>query len=133
MKPKVIVGVALIVGALIFLIVDGLRSSTAYYLTVSELVARGELQSKRTLRVHGFADPASIRYDRTSRQLEFRLFTNQDTINVTYHGVKPDQLAEAQEVVLEGKLVGGSFRASKIMLKCPSKYEAKRQQADETL
>ncbi|MDZ7315107.1 MAG: cytochrome c maturation protein CcmE [candidate division KSB1 bacterium] len=133
MKLKVVVGVALIVGALIFLIVDGLRSSTAYYLTVSELVARGEPNSGRTLRVHGFADPRSIHYDRLGRQLTFRLFTDQDTLNVIYHGVKPDQLAEAQEVVLEGKLVDGSFRASKIMLKCPSKYEAKRQQSNETL
>lgn len=128
MKLKIVIGVGLILGALIFLIVDGLRSSTAYYLTVSELVARGEQNSERTIRVHGFADPASIRYDASGRHLAFRLFTDQDTVAVTYRGSKPDQLANAQEVVLEGKLVDGSFRASKIMLKCPSKYESKRQE-----
>ncbi len=127
MKPKVAVGVAVIIAALGYIIYDGLRVGAAYYLTVSEFKARTDLSPARGIRLHGIVDPASITYSAESRVLSFRMIEGNDTLRVRYRGIRPDQLAEAQEAVLEGRLGDeGVFEASKIMLKCPSKYEAKR-------
>lgn len=45
-------------------------------------------------------------------------------IPVVYNRVKPDLLADDVEVVVEGTLVDGVFQARKVLVKCPSKYEA---------
>lgn len=43
---------------------------------------------------------------------------------VVYNRVKPDLLADEVEVVVEGTMVDGVFQARKVLVKCPSKYEA---------
>ncbi len=41
---------------------------------------------------------------------------------VVYHGSKPQDFERSEEVVLQGAMDGDNFVASKILLKCPSKY-----------
>ena len=124
MKPKIIIGVAIIVTALIFLIFSGFKDNASYYLTVSELYAKEDITPEDGVRIHGYVDPASIKWDVDAIELYFDLHDEGDTLKIYYKGVKPDQLADAQQVVAEGHLRGdGIFHAEKIMLKCPSKYE----------
>jgi len=42
---------------------------------------------------------------------------------VVYHGPPPPDFERSEDVVLNGKMVNNEFVASKILLKCPSKYE----------
>ncbi len=56
------------------------------------------------------------------------VFTLQDedtgeTMLVRYHGTKPDQFDEAHHIVAIGKYSEGAFKAEKLLIKCPSKYE----------
>ncbi|HAS40242.1 MAG TPA: cytochrome C biogenesis protein [Microscillaceae bacterium] len=44
-------------------------------------------------------------------------------VKVTYHSPKPTDLDRAEQVVVVGKARGKEFVASKILMKCPSKYE----------
>lgn len=124
MKPKIVIGVLLIVAALIFLMVSGFKDNAAYYLTVSELHAKTDLSPEDGVRIHGYVDPATIQWDPERIELYFDLHEAGDTLHIYYEGVKPDQLADAQQVVAEGHLrADGVFHAKTIMLKCPSKYE----------
>ncbi len=41
---------------------------------------------------------------------------------VVYHGAMPQDFERSEEVVLQGAMKGDEFVASKILLKCPSKY-----------
>lgn len=124
MKPKIIIGVVIIVGALAFLIFSGFEDNASYYLTVSELYAKDNITSQDGVRIHGYVDPETIIWNSNDIEVYFDLYEESDTIKVFYKGVKPDQLADAQQVVAEGHLRDdGVFEANKIMLKCPSKYE----------
>ncbi len=126
MKPKIVIGVVLIVGALIYLIASGFQDNASYYLTVSELQAKTDLTPRDGVRIQGYVDPASIQWDPEKIELYFDMNYEGDTVRVFYKGVKPDQLADAQQVVAEGHISeSGVFNATKIMLKCPSKYEVK--------
>jgi len=49
-----------------------------------------------------------------------------DTMVVHYRGIKPDQFDEAYHIVAIGKYDGEVFRANKLLIKCPSKYEAQK-------
>lgn len=41
---------------------------------------------------------------------------------VVFSGAKPQDFERSEEIVLTGKMVGDEFKASKILMKCPSKY-----------
>jgi cytochrome c-type biogenesis protein CcmE len=43
-------------------------------------------------------------------------------IPIVYHGSVPDLFKVGRDVNLTGQLVGGSFRATALTTKCPSKY-----------
>jgi len=124
MKPKIVIGVVIIVGALIYLIASGFKDNASFYLTVSELQAKTDLTPADGVRIQGYVDPASIVWDAEKIELYFDMNYKGDTVRVFYQGIKPDQLADAQQVVVEGHISeSGIFNANKIMLKCPSKYE----------
>jgi len=41
---------------------------------------------------------------------------------VVFRDTKPTDFERAEQIVLTGKMVGNEFHASKILMKCPSKY-----------
>ena len=49
-----------------------------------------------------------------------------ETMLVRYKGIKPDNFDEAYHIVAIGKYTGDAFAADKLLIKCPSKYEAEQ-------
>lgn len=41
---------------------------------------------------------------------------------VVFGGSKPQDFERSEQIVLTGKMIGNEFHASKILMKCPSKY-----------
>jgi cytochrome c-type biogenesis protein CcmE len=41
---------------------------------------------------------------------------------VVFSGAKPQDFERSEQIVLTGQMVGSSFHANKILMKCPSKY-----------
>ena len=48
------------------------------------------------------------------------------TMEVRYHGQKPDQFDQAHHIVAIGRYDGTVFQADKLLIKCPSKYEKEK-------
>ena len=46
------------------------------------------------------------------------------TVPVVYNGNPPANMGEATKVVVIGKMDGSAFEADRMLLKCPSRYEA---------
>ncbi len=123
MKPKIIIGFVVILFALGFVIIGGLQETAVYYMTVPELHAKS-LPEGEGVRISGYVDPESVQWNAKDIELRFSMYEESDTLSVYYKGVIPDQIYDAQIVVAEGTLANdGSLVASKILLKCPSKYE----------
>jgi cytochrome c-type biogenesis protein CcmE len=58
--------------------------------------------------------------------LAFSLTDGTHSIPVKYKGVRPDNFTDDAQVIAEGKLqADGVFVADKLLMQCPSKYEAK--------
>jgi len=124
MKPKILIGVGIIVVVLIFLIYSGMKDTSLYYLTVSELYAQEDEIASKGVRVSGDVVPGSIDWNPSAVELRFAMYEGGDTLQVFHKGLMPDQLAEAQQVVVEGHLGdAGLFQATTLLTKCPSKYE----------
>jgi cytochrome c-type biogenesis protein CcmE len=66
----------------------------------------------------------SIAYDSANLLLTFQISDETGTLPVIYKGVRPDMFQEGAEAVVEGHYeTDGRFKATSLMLKCPSKYE----------
>lgn len=53
----------------------------------------------------------------------FYMYDNDSTeCQVVFNGSKPQDIERSEQIVLTGKMEGDKFHASKILMKCPSKY-----------
>jgi cytochrome c-type biogenesis protein CcmE len=128
---KFILGAALIVGSVGFMIAEGVKQTGVYFLTPAELAAKTAADSTFIGNV-GFklgakVVPGSVRRDPAGRRIDFQVSDGIKTYPVTYQGLVPDTFTDASEieVVVEGRLNrDGVIRATDVLAKCGSRYEA---------
>ena len=66
-----------------------------------------------------------IDWDAESLDLRFTITEGGKNMPVQYHGAQPSGFKAGSSILVEGKYGSdGVFRASQLILKCPSKYEA---------
>jgi cytochrome c-type biogenesis protein CcmE len=135
-------GVQIAVGAILVVILLGWfgwsqleEGALVYYKNLEELRASEEMSS--AARVHGFVVEGSIERDLSAKAVRFRVRSTpsstggprEDALPVVFSSLEtPDLFADGAEVVVEGRLSAsshGTFEATKILAKCPSKFEAK--------
>ncbi len=144
LKLRFVVGSALIVAAVAYLITTAIRSTSEYYLTVNEVAARQAELGGQTLRIAGRVKPGTILWDPSSLTLKFAIVqipepdrdgavksvssTDPVSFNVVSTGEpKPDMFAEGRDVIVEGRLLSaGEIAATQVLTSCPSKYQAKK-------
>ncbi len=121
--PVLLVALVL-VGAVGFLGFNAFKSASMYYLTPSELLAKGEEAYNDEVRLSGTVMDGTIERD-ADDGLHFTVTDDEGTkIPVVYGGVVPDTFQEGADVVVEGELTrDGVFDANNLLAKCPSKYE----------
>ncbi len=147
---KTLIAVLVIAVALIALLIATTRSSTQYFLTVSELQSGETDMTGRNVRMSGVVLGDTIVYDPQTLDLTFEVaqipgdhrVINEmggmavvlekaaadptlPRITIHYNGVKPDLLKHEAQAIVSGSLdVNGIFQAKELLLKCPSKYES---------
>lgn len=146
---KFILGGALILAAVVYLIVSSTSASAEFFLTVDELEAKGETVVGRSLRVSGAVIGDTIQYDPETLNLTFQVahvpgdnaeieaqgglaFVLHEAVTdptrarmtVVYTGAMPDLLRDEAQAIMTGHLgEDGIFYADELLLKCPTKYE----------
>jgi cytochrome c-type biogenesis protein CcmE len=122
-KLFIVVGlVTLVIGYLVF---SSVKTSSAYYMTITELKAAGPAVENKKVRVSGTVVGESIVWDARALSLNFELTDPGGTVPVSYKGARPDMFQGGAEAVVEGRYSQQKFQANNLLLKCPSKYEAK--------
>ncbi|MEO6025803.1 MAG: cytochrome c maturation protein CcmE [Candidatus Binatia bacterium] len=124
---RFIIGAAIIVAAVAYLVYTGIRETSVYYLTIDEFLTRREAVAGEGLRVAGRVGADSVAWNPATLDLKFRLanFDDNDGVDVMYNGVLPDMFAEGRDVIVEGTYAHqGAFHARTLLTACPSKYEA---------
>jgi cytochrome c-type biogenesis protein CcmE len=118
--------IAVVVGSLVWLATAGMKETTTYYKTISELGQMGDHAYGKRLRVGGDVESGSIQ--RVGNQVRFVLTQENQKLHVAYTGSDPlpDTFRDGAQALADGKLDrSGVFQAAKIQAKCASKYEAK--------
>jgi cytochrome c-type biogenesis protein CcmE len=133
MRAKFLIGGIIVAAAVVYLIVSSISSSAQYYLTVKEVRDKGQAMTGRNLRVSGFVKGDTIVYNPQASSLSFDIVDTHeelsstvkvDALKILYTGPKPDLLQHEAQAIAEGKLNSdGTFVASNLLLKCPTRYE----------
>lgn len=122
-RKKFILGSLIVLLLVGYLVYTGLRDTMGYYMTVSELKAKGEPIYGEVLRLSGKVVDGSISWNPKELVLGFKIADDRESIDVVYKGVVPDTFKNGVDVVVEGKYTPeGVFQASVLLPKCPSKY-----------
>lgn len=125
---KVMLAGALVVGTVGFLMASGIKETGVYFLTPTELSAKVSADpSFHDVGVKMGAKVVSgtIERDVGTQTIRFAVTDGQVTYPVVYRGLAPDTFTDDVEVVVEGRLQpDGTFRATTLLAKCGSRYEA---------
>ena len=128
-KIKNILCVIILLTTFVYLIYQGVSDTMVYYLTVNELLEKGDSIYKKKLRLGGKIVKESIKLDSIKQDLKFKIYEGDNRVLIKYHGIVPDSFMESEDVIVEGiYLPGKIFEAAVLMPKCPSKYETNLEQ-----
>jgi cytochrome c-type biogenesis protein CcmE len=125
MKPRILVTVLVIVGAVSYLAFLGFKEGKTYYRTCDEVAAMGNAVINDPIRMAGIVVAGSIR--REGKTLLFDLEYEGARYPVRYDSDEPvpDTFKDGVQAVVDGRLTStGVFEGRKIQAKCASKYEA---------
>ena len=127
-RTKFLGAAILVVGTVGYLMATGIKDTGMYFVTPSELAA------------HVAADPSfhnvgvkmgarvvagTIERDVASQTIAFQVTDGTQHYRVVYRGLAPDTFTDNVDVVVEGRLMpDGTFRATTLLAKCGSRYEA---------
>ncbi|MBE7178407.1 MAG: cytochrome c maturation protein CcmE [Mucilaginibacter polytrichastri] len=119
MKIKSIIGIVVIAIAIAVVISVYTDSSTYGSFndakkTESELHVVGKLNKQKELHYNPIQD---------ANYFSFYMVDNKgQECKVVFNGTKPQDFERSEQIVLTGQMQGSEFHASKILMKCPSKY-----------
>jgi len=127
-RAKFLLGAGFVTVTVGFLMAEGIKDTGVYFLTPSELATRVAVDSTIYdvgVRIGGTVAKGSIGRHVASQTLTFDVTDGAVSYPVVYVGIAPDTFTEDIEVVVEGRLTGdGSIRATNVLAKCGSRYEA---------
>lgn len=128
---KFLLGATVIVLAVGYLIYEGVKQTGTYFFTPTELAARTAADPtfhNVGVKMGAKVVPGTIHRDAATQTIDFQVSDGRQSYPVTYRGLAPDTFTDAMdiEVVVEGRLgTDGVFRATTLLAKCGSRYEAK--------
>ncbi len=128
MSVRVKLGIALVVviAAIGILMAKVITHASTYYVSVSQLEG-GSYRPNQAITVSGDITKKTVSYDVTKQILQFSIQDSdgKGQLPVIFHGAKPDNFSDGWPVIVTGHLsTAGTFRASQILIKCPSKYSS---------
>ena len=125
MRKRYFIGGGILLASVIYLLYLSFGSSVSYYVTVSEFYDRETELQDSNVRVGGKILESPIDWDAEGLDLRFTITEGGKNMPVIYNGAQPSGFKAGSSILVEGKYDSdGVFRASQLILKCPSKYEA---------
>lgn len=124
-KGGLLTGAAVIVAAFGYLVYGGIGENLVYFLTPTELLARGATAYDAPVRLGGEVKPGTIDWDPDRLALSFALTDGDRDVMVNSRGAPPQMFRDGMGVVVEGRLSeAGVFESTNLMVKHSNEYRA---------
>lgn len=131
-RLRFLAGGVLIFGTAGYLMVSSISETGMFDLTPTELLAKVTADSTFRgvgVKVGAWVVPGSI--VRNGKEISFVATDGEKQFTVNYDKVPPDTFTDSASVILTGSLQrDGSFKATQLLAKCASRFEAEPDSAD---
>jgi cytochrome c-type biogenesis protein CcmE len=122
-SKRFLIGGIIILAAISYLVVGGMKEAIVYFVTPSELKAKENLSADKFLRMGGMVVKGSLKKDLQTLTYHFELTDGTTTFPVFFKGLPPDLFTEGKGAVVEGRIgKDGVFQATTIMAKHAEEY-----------
>lgn len=134
---KIILSLLVIGGAATYLLASTMATgdSLTYFHNADDVIAEPQTLKGQKIRVGGFVEKGSILQKKGTLEYRFEVRPVEEmikhasargkTMTVAYTGIVPDTFKDDAQVIVGGKIADdGTFAATDLVAKCPSKYEA---------
>src|SRR5687767_7157438 len=114
-----------LLGGFGYLVYGGIDENLVYFLTPSELMAKGDSAHGKPVRLGGMVLPGSVKWNAQAIDLKFEMTDGKTRMLVHSEKAPPQMFKEGQGVVVEGKLNrAGIFESTSLMVKHSNEYKA---------
>jgi cytochrome c-type biogenesis protein CcmE len=120
-----LIGGTIVLAVFAYLVWGGIGTNLVYFLTLSELLAKGPTAYGSSVRLGGMVEHGSVRWDAERLELRFRLKDDERTVEVQSSGAPPQMFTDGIGAVVEGVWTPeGVFRSHNLMVKHSNEYRA---------
>src|SRR5579864_6291639 len=99
-RARLMFAIVVIVGAIGYLLYEGLGNAAVYFRTADQAVAQKATLGTRRFRIEGTVDPG---LRTVGQSVDFTITANRVTVPVVHSGPQPQLFKEGVPVVLEGR------------------------------
>ena len=122
-KIGLLAGIVILLGGFGYLVYGGIGNNLVYFLTPTELEAKGASAIGAPVRLGGQVVPGTVVWNAATVDLRFRMTDGKSIVDVHANKAPPQMFREGMGVVVEGKLrKGGVFDASSLLVKHSNEY-----------
>jgi cytochrome c-type biogenesis protein CcmE len=120
-----VVGVALVLSGFAYMMWGGIGGNLVYFVTPTELLARGDAAYDSPVRLAGNVVPGTVNWNARELDLRFELTDGATAIPVWSKGAPPAMFQDTMGVVVEGRYNRtGVFESSSVMVRHSNEYKA---------
>jgi cytochrome c-type biogenesis protein CcmE len=124
-KLKLLSGAAVIAACIGYLLYGGIQETIVFFVTPSELHAKGTSAYGKSLRLGGLVKEGTWTKEPGTLFHSFELVDDSSTVKVAFRGIPPDLFGEGRGALVEGSYgPDGLFQAKNILAKHSEEYKA---------
>jgi len=121
-KYKNMFGIGIVAILLIYIGAQSFSNALSFYYEVGEFVQKADSLNGKVVNVNGTIVKGSTLWEPEKARLTFNLGDNNGTMTVVSNEGMPGNYKEGIPAVVTGLFTNGTFQATQVVTKCPSKY-----------
>jgi cytochrome c-type biogenesis protein CcmE len=125
---KYALGLAVIVGAVGWMLSSSLSENLQFFVTPSEYLREEAKYSGKRVMLGGVVEPGSVAFDKENLKLSFVVSDGTSKFKVLHSGTPPELFKAGTGVTIEGKLEGSGenavFQGERLLVKHSEEYRA---------
>ncbi len=121
-KQRNLLGIGIVAVLILYLSAQSFSNALSFYYEVDEFVQKADSLNGKVVNVNGSIVKGSTIWQPEKARLEFKLGGKNDSITVVSNEGMPGNYKEGIPAVVTGLFINGTFQATQVVTKCPSKY-----------
>jgi cytochrome c-type biogenesis protein CcmE len=124
-RTGLVLGTVVVLATFAYLAYGGIGDNLVYFVTPTELLARGDEATRTAVRLGGDVKPGTVHWDADALDLRFEVTDGDRAILVHSKGAPPQMFRDGMGVVVEGRMTtDGYFQSTNLMVMHSNEYRA---------